>query len=169
MFSKRQKALSNPRMPFLAKHKSTILSTFSSLDKSFARVRRKYLKSLCLRSLRNRGSVSLMTPGHIAIRLCQSVLPLRWGPTMNIGFFICSLDQRNSPLKPVPGRRGLADPPPFLSDHSPYSFRTMHTNSPPTPSAELTAAPTLEKRELKAYLPKISVSIFRVKKHLTPL
>ena len=83
-----QKTPSNPGIAFLAKHSSTILSTFSSQDKSPTDVRRKYRKSLCALSLRNLGSVSLIKPGHIAIMLCQSVLPLRCGPTMNIGGFI---------------------------------------------------------------------------------
>src|SRR5215216_4885795 len=32
-----------------------------------------------------------MIPGHMAMRLCQSVLPARCGPIINIGLFIGSL------------------------------------------------------------------------------
>src|SRR4030095_3119392 len=48
------------------------------------------LKSRCLRGPRKNGSASLRTPGHIATKLCQRLLPARCGPTMNIGLFINS-------------------------------------------------------------------------------
>src|SRR5262249_52669686 len=52
IFSNLQKVLSKPGTFCLEKHISTILSTFSSIDKSPASVLRKYRKSLCRRSLR---------------------------------------------------------------------------------------------------------------------
>ena len=73
---------------FREKHNSTRVLTSSIDERLRACVSRKNRKSRWPRRPRKRGSASRITPGHIAIRLCHSVLPLRWGPMMNIGLRI---------------------------------------------------------------------------------